>query len=126
MESKQPGKQRKRHFNAPLHKRQNKIAAPLSHNLRKTHNKRNMPVRKGDEVTVTRGDNKGKKGKVTRVDLLSYRVEVQGLVRRNAKGEELPVPIPASNIKITTLDLTDEKRKKKLNRVAKEVKKHGK
>jgi len=50
---------RKRHFSAPSSVRRKLLSAPLSKDLRTKHNVRSMPVRKDDEVIVTRGHYKG-------------------------------------------------------------------
>ena len=44
------------------------MSAPLSKELRQKYNCRSIPIRKDDEVTVTRGHNKGQQpGKVIQV-----------------------------------------------------------
>jgi len=43
------------------------MSAPLSKELREKHKVRTLPIRKDDEVTVVRGFNRGKEGKVTTV-----------------------------------------------------------
>lgn len=61
-------KQRKRHFSAPSSVRRVLMSAPLSKELRAKHNVRSMPIRKDDEVVVTRGHYKGQPAaKVTAV-----------------------------------------------------------
>lgn len=45
-------KSRKRHFNAPSHKKRQIMSAALSKELRVKYNVRSMPVRKDDEVQV--------------------------------------------------------------------------
>ena len=61
-------KQRKRHFTAPSSVRRVLMSAPLSKELRAKHNVRSMPIRKDDEVVVTRGHYKGQPAaKVTAV-----------------------------------------------------------
>lgn len=61
-------KQRKRHFSAPSSVRRVLMSAPLSKELRAKHNVRSMPVRKDDEVVVTKGHCKGQPAaKVTAV-----------------------------------------------------------
>ena len=114
MKSKQPKKQRKRHFKAPLHKRQKKIAARLSKELQKVYKKKTIAVRKGDTVRIVRGDFKSHNDKVTAVDLKKYKLEIKGVNMTKANGEEVPCLISPSNVVITELDVTDEKRKNKL------------
>lgn len=63
-------KQRKRHFSAPSSVRRVLMSAPLSKELRAKHNVRSMPIRKDDEVVVTRGHYKGQPAaKVTAVSV---------------------------------------------------------
>ena len=62
--SKQPRKQRKALYTAPLHKRHNLMSAHLSEQLKEEFNRRSFPVRKGDEVLIVRGDFKGTEGTV--------------------------------------------------------------
>ncbi|KAJ1839369.1 60S ribosomal protein L26A, partial [Coemansia sp. RSA 486] len=57
-------KSRKAHFTAPSHIRRRLMSSSLSKDLRKKYEVRAIPVRKGDEVIVTRGQYKGREGKV--------------------------------------------------------------
>ena len=114
MSSKKPSKQRKRFFNAPLHRRGKIMSVHLSPELREKYGVRSVPIRVGDKVKILRGDNKGIEGKVTRVDRKNYRVYVENVVRENARGEKVPIPIHYSNVMIVELDLSDEWRRRKL------------
>jgi len=124
MASKKPSKQRKRFFNAPLHKRGKIMSVHLSPELREKYGVRALPIRKGDKVRVMRGDAKGMEGKVVRVDRKRYRVYVEGITRTNQRGEEVLIPIHYSNLMIIDLDLSDKWRKNKLERLI-ELKKGG-
>ncbi len=121
--SSQPRKQRKFLYNAPLHKRQKLMSATLSKELREKYGIRSLPVRKGDTVEVMRGDFKGTKGKVEKVDLKRYRVYVQGVTIRKADGTERFYPIHPSNLRIIKLNLEDKWRKKIIERKQKSKKK---
>ena len=114
--SKKPRKQRKFLYNAPLHLRRKMIAAHLSKELREKYKTRSMPLRKGDEVEVMRGEFKGKKGKIVRIDTKKYRVYVEGIVRKKSTGENVAVPIHPSKLRIINLNLEDTWRKKILER----------
>jgi large subunit ribosomal protein L24 len=116
MKTKQPRKQRKRLYNLPLHKRGKQLSARLSDELRKTTKKRNLPIVKGDKVRIMRGKNTGKEGKVNMVDLKHYKIGVEGVAVKKPNGKEKPIPIHASNVMITELKMTDEKRKKAIGR----------
>ena len=109
--SSKPSKQRKYLFNAPLHKRRKLMAAMLSPELREEYGIRNIPVRKGDEVIVLRGNWKGHRGKVVEVDLRAMRIYVDGVTIKNARGEPRYYPIHPSNVMIVKLDLSDPKRR---------------
>ncbi|MEM2530312.1 MAG: 50S ribosomal protein L24, partial [Candidatus Bathyarchaeia archaeon] len=50
--SRKPRAQRKAMANAPHHRRRKFLSAPLSDELRAKYGLRNLPVRKGDTVTV--------------------------------------------------------------------------
>ena len=56
--SKQPRKQRKNHFDAPLHLRNRRMTAPLSHALREKYGIRRLPVHKDDRVIVFKNKHK--------------------------------------------------------------------
>lgn len=112
----QPRKQRKFVRDAPLHARKSFVSSPLSDALRKQFGKRSFSLRKGDEVEVMRGSAKGKKGKITKVDLKKLKVFVDSLKIRKANGTETEYPISPSNLRITKLDLEDKMRQKALKR----------
>ncbi|MDE1851095.1 MAG: 50S ribosomal protein L24 [Candidatus Micrarchaeota archaeon] len=116
MESAQKRKQRKFRFTAPMHERQGFASAHISKELatKLGIRKRSVQVRKGDTVKVMAGDNKGKTGKVSDVNLLKGTVSIDGIIRKNAKGKELPIPINASNVYITDMDMTDKQRQAKM------------
>ena len=114
--SKQPRKQRRARFKAPLHLRHKFISAPLSRELRERYNRRSFPVRKGDTVRVLRGDDKGAEGKVRSVDLKRERITIEGVVIARADMSEVPRPVHPSNVMITKLDLKDERRAAALER----------
>ncbi len=114
--SKKPRKQRKFLYQAPLHLRRKMLAAHLSKELREKYKTRSLPVRKGDEVEVMRGEYKGSKGKIIRVDTKKYKVYVEGITRKRTDGTERLVPIHPSNLKIINLNLEDKRRVKILER----------
>jgi len=110
--SKQPRKQRKYRYNAPMHVRRKLISAHLERTLRREYGKRSLPVRKGDEVKILRGGFAGKVGKVTRVDLKKLKVYVDAAKLKKVSGQEVEAAIEPSNIIITKINIDDRKRKK--------------
>ncbi len=118
--SKKPKKQRNFQRDAPLHIRRKMMASHLSDELRSKYGRRSFPVRQGDEVVVMRGGFKGKDGKITKLDLDSYRVYIEGLTVRKSDGTERQAAIHTSNLKITKLNLEDKKRVSALERTKKE------
>jgi len=113
---KNPGKQRKRLFNAPAHIRHKLMSAPLSNELAASRGAKTLPVRKGDTVRIMRGDNKGFEGKVSRVALKEYRIYMEGLTREKVDGTNIFLPIHPSKVQIRTLNLDDKWRKDILTR----------
>ena len=114
--TRKPGKQRKRLYNAPHHRRGSILSAHLSSELRESHNTRSIPVRAGDTVRILRGDYKGFEGKILRVDRGRYRVFVEGINREKADGTSVLVPIHPSKVELVRLNLDDKWRTKILER----------
>ena len=114
--TKNPGKQRKKLFNAPAHIRHKLMAAPLSAELLAQRGVKALPVKKGDTVRIMRGDHKGFEGKVSKVDLKRFRVTLEGLTREKVDGTTVFVTLHPSKIMIRTLNLDDKLRKAVLDR----------
>ncbi|KAL3918758.1 MAG: hypothetical protein SGILL_004082 [Bacillariaceae sp.] len=115
-------KARKAHFGAHSEARRKLMSAPLSKELQDRHGVRSMPIRKDDEVTITRGMYKTREGKVTAVYRKKWVVHVERIQRDKVSGASVPVGIPASSVVITKLKM-DKDRKAKLE--AKSSKKDG-
>lgn len=113
--SKQPRKQRKARYNAPLHMRQKFMGARLSSDLTVKYNTRSAPVIVGDTVLVLRGDYRGVTGKVEKVDLSAGVIHVTGVVSTKVNGEEVPRPLYPSNVIITKLELKDKTREARIH-----------
>ena len=114
--SKNPKKQRKYIYNAPLHIKHKFLAANLSDELRKKYNKRNIPVRKGDKVKILRGQFKSIIGKIEKVLLKKTKVYIENAQLQKKDGSKAYYPIHPSNLMITELNLEDKERKKALDR----------
>ncbi len=115
-ESRQPRKQRKAYFNAPLHARQKLLSAPLSPELREKYGVKRLPVRKGDKVRIMRGDFKGKEGTVARVDLKRLALFIDGVTIEKADKTPVFRPIHPSNVMIVQLNLSDKRRRELIER----------
>jgi len=114
--SKQPRKQRKYRYNAPLHIKSKFLNAHLSKQLKEKYKKRSIRVRKGDKVKVLRGQFKKKEGKIDRVLSKKSKVIIQGIEITKKDGTKTTYPINPSNIIITELSIEDKKRVKALER----------
>lgn len=108
--SKQPRKQRKYLANAPLHLKRKILGVNLSKELRKKHGKRNVVVRKGDNVKVLRGKFKKKTGKILRVFTKLGKVEIEGIQVKKLEGSKVNVKLQPSNLQIIELNLDDRRR----------------
>lgn len=114
--SKQPRKQRKYVYNAPLHIKHKLLAAHLSKTLREKLKKRAIPVRKGDKVKVSRGQFAGKEGKISKVMLRKSKVYVDGVEMIKKDGTKVFYPLHPSNLIITELNMDDKRRREALER----------
>lgn len=79
---------------------------------------RSIPIRKDDEVTIVRGSNKGREGKITSVYRLKYIIHVERVVREKSNGQSVPLGIAPSKVVITKLKL-DKDRESILERIGK-------
>ncbi|KAF4125856.1 large subunit ribosomal protein L26e [Geosmithia morbida] len=120
-------KSRAAHFKAPSDQRRVIMSAPLSKELREQYNVRSIPVRKDDEVTIVRGSNKGREGKITAVYRAKYVIHIERVTRDKASGQSVPLGIHPSNVVINKLKL-DKDRESILARskVGRELKATGK
>ena len=114
--SKQPRKQRRERMNAPLHRRQKFLRAPLSEVQREKYSKRNARVVKGDVVKVVRGYHAGTEGKVQTVDIKRGILLIDGITLEKSDGSKIARPTYPSNVVITKLNLKDKFRKDILER----------
>jgi large subunit ribosomal protein L24 len=112
--STQPRKQRKYRYNAPLHVKQKMVHVHLSTELRKKYNFRNVQLKAGDKIKVLRGKFAKKEGKVDKISLKNEKVYVAGIETIKKEGTKLPIALNPTNLMIIELDLSDKKRKQKL------------
>jgi large subunit ribosomal protein L24 len=113
--TRQPRKQRNQTADAPLHERQSQVRATLSEELREEYGQRNVRVNAGDTVEVLRGDHAGTEGEVLTVDLTDEVIHVEEVTVESADGEEVPRPLESSNVRVTELNLEDERREARLD-----------
>lgn len=114
--SKQPRKQRKYRYNAPLHIKQKFMRSILSKELRKKYGKRNFGLKKGDKVKIMRGQYRKQQGKVDRIDLKKSKVFIEGIESVKKDGTKSAYPINPSNLMIMELNLNDKKRRESIER----------
>merc|ERR1711977_789093 len=118
---------RKAYFSAPSNVRRKLMSAPLTKDLRDKHNVRSMPIRKDDEVLVTRGPFKSAQaGKVISVYRKKWVLHIERVQREKANGATVSVGIHPSKVEIVRLkmdrdrkNILDRKNKTKLQEKAK-------
>jgi len=114
--SAKPNKQRKALYSPPIHKKVRMMSAHLDTDDKELsqYNRRSIPIHKGDTVKIVRGSYKGHTGAVTKVLRKRMLIEVDGVVLTKSDGKQVARRIHPSNVVITKLDLSDPKRKEKL------------
>lgn len=110
--SKQPRKQRKAIYNAPLHARNKFMCATLSKELREKTGKRTLALRVGDKVRVLRGDFKDHEGDVEKIIRRTNKVIVDGVTLTKHDANTVFLPIHPSNLMIIDAEFKDDKRNK--------------
>lgn len=108
--SRQPRKQRKYLANAAIHIKRKFLSANLSKELRKKYGKRNIVLKKGDNVKILRGKFKGKTGKIIKINIKMLKVFVDGMQIKKQDGSKVDVKIAPSNLQIIELNTEDRKR----------------
>ena len=108
-------KARKAHFSAHSEARRVLMSANLSKEIQARHGVRSMPVRKDDEVLISRGMYKTREGKVTACFRKKFVVHMERIMREKANGATVNVGIPESALTITKLKM-DKDRKAALER----------
>ncbi|TGZ63106.1 hypothetical protein CRM22_007088 [Opisthorchis felineus] len=104
-------KARRRYFNAPSHIRRRLMSAPLSKELRAKYKVRSMPIRKGDEVQIVRGERKDTtSAKVVRVYRKKFVIHIERVQCRKSNGAYVPIGIHPSNVVIHKLKLDKDRR----------------
>lgn len=91
-----------------------KFSSALSSELREKYRRRSFRPRQGDSVRIVRGEFKDIEGKVTKVLPRIGRLNVEGVTREKLAGGTAPIPVHASNVVLTALNLADKLRKRKL------------
>ncbi len=107
-------------YTAPKHKRQKMMTVRLSEELQEEYGRKSFSVRKGDTVELLRGDFKGHKGKIERVNLKRGRLHIEGVTGQKADGSDRFYPVHPSNVRVVKMEMKDEKREKAMARVAEE------
>jgi large subunit ribosomal protein L24 len=121
--SKLPRKQRKGRYNAKPHDKRKLISAHLcgdsGNDLIHQYNCRTLPVVKGDMVRILRGDDeiRGKEAIVTDIFTRNMTIGLEGINVKKADGSEITRKIAPSNVMIIKLNLSDPKRKEKLDKL---------
>ena len=108
-----PTKQRKYRDNAPQHVKDKLVSANLSQMLRDEIGTRNMPIKKGDQVEIARGDEKGREGIVSDINREDQKVYVNNITVTRQDGTEKEIPLRPSNLQLQALNIEDEDRLKK-------------
>jgi ribosomal protein uL24 len=70
---------------------------------------RSIPIRKDDEVIITRGGFKGREGRVTSVYRKKWVVHIERVTKEKVNGASAPVGISPSNLSITKLKLNRDR-----------------
>ena len=109
--------QRRNLYTAPSSIRRKIMSCRLSKDLRRSHQVRNLPIRKNDVVKVLKGKAKNKSGKVISVYRKRWVIHVDKVTRDKQNGQPVQIPIKPSNCVIETLHL-DKDRKELIKRIS--------
>nr|UXY88162.1 60S ribosomal protein L26 [Cryptomonas curvata] len=103
-------KNRKNLFQSHSNKRRKIMSSLLSNNLQEKYHKRSLPIRKDDEVKITRGTMKGRIGKVVQCHRKNFSIYVEKITCLKTGRSICYLPISSSNVVITGLSMTNERK----------------
>ncbi len=105
--------ERKNLYEAKLHEKKNLVHAHTSKELRQKLGikTRSLLLNKGDSVKIMRGSNRGKSAKIAKVNYNRAIVYLEGISRKNAKGTEMLIAFQPSNLMLTDLNMTADRKK---------------
>ena len=101
---------RKKYFKADSNKKRIFMSSKLDKSLRKDYDLKTIPLRKGDEVKITRGNYKGKVGNIVQISRKGIFLYVSTVTFKKMKGDEAYLPIHPSNVEVLKLVLTSERK----------------
>ncbi|KAL3895017.1 MAG: hypothetical protein SGCHY_004941 [Lobulomycetales sp.] len=87
------------------------MSSALAKDLREKYKCRSLPIRRDDEVRITRGRYKGREGRVTACYRRRWAIHIDKIVCDKANAQSVPIPIDPSNVVITKLKLDDDRKK---------------
>ncbi len=105
--------ERKNRYKAKMHTRKNHMHVHISKELKNNLSikSRALLINKGDNVRIMRGTHKNKNGKIAKVNYSKRVVYIEGITRKNAKGTERLISFQPSNLMLTELNMTKERKK---------------
>ena len=101
---------RKKYFNADSEKKRKMMSSGIEKISRGNQNIKTIPLRKGDEVKIVRGNQKGKTGKIIQCSRKYGVIYINSVTYKKANGDEIYKPIHPSNVLIQKLLLTNERK----------------
>jgi len=109
-----PRRQRRALYTAHTTERRRRMTVPLSRELRRRFQRRNLPVRKGDTVRVLSGSFAGREERVAKVSRRDLSVTLDNVTLKTAEEKLKPLALRTSHLVITRLNLADPWRRRAL------------
>ena len=101
---------RKKFYEADSNKKRIFMSSKLEKNLKKVYDRKTIPLRKGDEVKITRGNHRGKVGNIVQISRKGIFLYISTVTFKKMKGDEAYSPIHPSNVEVLKLVLTSERK----------------
>lgn len=106
--------ERKKLYSAKLHEKGKQLHVHVSKEARKKTGltARAILANRGDSAKIMRGSNKGKSAKVARLSYGKGAIYLEGIAHKNAKGTEVLIAFQPSNLMLTDLNMSKERKEK--------------
>jgi ribosomal protein uL24 len=103
---------RKKQYNADSNEKRIIMSSRINESFRKKYISKTTSLRKGDEVKIMRGIQKGKTGKIVQCSRKRVFVYVNTVTYKKKNGDEAYLPIHPSNVQIQNFTLIGDRRLK--------------
>ena len=101
---------RKKYYKGNSDAKRKSMSSRINKNLLKSLTTKSISIRKGDEVKVSRGSQKGKIGKIVQCSRKGLFIFIDSVTYKKVNGDDAYLPINPSNVQVQKLVMNKERK----------------